>query len=228
MVRQTQESWRPPKLSHIHDRVVLAISSPAPTIIISTPMTSLFRLRHGQAWLSHRRCRPLRVNFPAMLVFDKEDWIRGWGVIQPTPGNISYRWHDSLREPQWIYGLDFEVDYNILSPTWAYVVKFGLKTYAGDLCQEAITNTKKITEDYQADILDPVVLQMLNERGACNRSLDCICSSFSRFLFEHEYHFFWVVVVVTVFDWERERLRRFLSGFPMIDFHPDTWTAVSM
>ncbi len=94
--------------------------------------------------------------------------------------------------------------------SWPNVVKRGLKTYAANLSQEAITDTKKMTEDYQADILDPVVLQMLNNRGASNRSLDCV-GCFRCLFWSHHNHFIFL-----------ELLRAL--GFDIMDFHPDTMT----
>ncbi len=95
------------------------------------------------------------------------------------------------------------------------VSKFGLKTYAGNLCQEAIADTEEMTKDYQADILDPVVLQMLNDRGASNRSLDCV--AYFRCLFwSHHNHFFPFL--------RAELLRARNFGRDITDFHPDTMT----
>ena len=91
----------------------------------------------------------------------------------------------------------------------ANVNKIGLKTYAANLSQEAITDTKEMTKDYQADILDPVVLQMLNDRGASDRSLDCV-GCFRCLFWSHNNHFFF---------FERRDL-----GFDITDFHPDTMT----
>ena len=94
---------------------------------------------------------------------------------------------------------------------WPNVVKRSLKTYAANLSQEAITDTKEMTEDYQADILDPVVLQVLNNGGASDRPLDCV-GCFWCLFWSHNNHFF-------LFELLRAR------GFDIMDFHPDTMIA---
>lgn len=93
---------------------------------------------------------------------------------------------------------------------WPNVIKRGLKTYAANLSQEAITDTEKMTKDYQADILDPIVLQMLNNGGASDRPLDCV-GCFGCLFWSHNNHFF-------LFELLRAR------GLDIMDFHPDTMT----
>lgn len=100
-------------------------------------------------------------------------------------------------------------------------------TYAGSVCQEAVADTQEMENPNTQQNLNSVVFQCDKKRASRNRLFDYIRSCYCSFFFwYHRDQLFCRVPRNGLPEGFNLGLRFFLSGLPMMDFHPEVITAI--